>query len=148
MITQFVFPERRVIMEKRTFAHLIAIPMVVLVAVTMQPQKAIAQNFKCMPGDKSVSGGYDLRGVREMASRIGLFPDGRFGYMLTVGAYDEIAQGCWSKKGATITLSVKRMEVNDGNRKFRRLILKRSSKGSLIRTERGHKMEYIRSVRF
>ncbi len=97
----------------------------------------------CKPADKSIAGYYQLRGVMETGSTIALAPDGRFRYDLTYGAYDEAAIGCWQRKGGTVTLKVKEMVVNYGNKKFKRLKLKLEDKNTLIRTKMGKEYRYV-----
>ena len=92
---------------------------------------------KCKPVEPALAGGYELRGVREVGSLIMLAPDGSFGYMLSYGAYDEEANGCWESDGKTVTLNVKRMQVNHGNNKFRKKVLSVDSQGGLVRWEDG-----------
>ena len=58
----------------------------------------------CKPADGKLAGGYELQGVMETGSIIILLADGRFGYNFTVGAYDEIAEGCWHRDGKNVVL--------------------------------------------
>ena len=88
----------------------------------------------CPPADASVAGFYVLRGVMEVGSELRLRADGRFDYMLAYGALDELATGCWSRKGDVVTLTASRFEANmDDPAKFRRLTLKLTPKGDLER---------------
>lgn len=96
-----------------------------------------AQSLDCKTADEKLAGGYELRGVREVGSILVLAPDGRFGYSLTVGANDEEAIGCWQRDGRNVILEVSEMRVNDGDRKFKRMILKIKYGGGLLRTEQG-----------
>jgi hypothetical protein len=107
---------------------------IVLVAIT---SSTAAAALTCPPIKSKLGGVYELRGVMETGSTIILMPDGRFGYNLTVGAYDEVAEGCWRKEKKTVVLVPTRMEVNDGNNKFKRLDLRINSKGHLIRRYQG-----------
>lgn len=104
---------------------------------------------KCKPAAPALAGGYELRGVMEVGSLIMLSPNGEFGYMLSYGAYDEEASGCWESDGKTVTLNVKRMRVNHGNQKFRRKVLSVDSKGGLVRWEEGKAVgTYVRVRKF
>lgn len=104
---------------------------------------------KCKPVAPALAGGYELRGVMEVGSLIMLSPNGEFGYMLSYGAYDEEASGCWESDGKTVTLNVRQMRVNHGNQKFRRKVLSVDSKGGLVRWEEGKAVgTYVRVRRF
>ena len=86
-----------------------------------------------------VAGFYVLRGVMEVGSELRLRADGRFEYMLAFGALDELAVGCWSRRGNTVTLVASRFEASmDDPAKFRTLRLTPS--GGL---ERRFSSEYI-----
>jgi len=110
---------------------------------------ATAQSRKCPVPPQGLAGGYELRGVREVGSMIALTPDGQFGYMLSYGAYDEDATGCWETDGKTVTLNVKKMRVNHGNNRFRKKVLSVDSKGGLVRWEDGQRVgTYVRVERY
>lgn len=94
---------------------------------------ASAQALTCKPADKSLAGIYELVGVREVGSAIQLLADGRFGYMMTYGAADELGKGCWTRKGNTVTLVPSELQINHGGEKFKKLDLKLTSKGGLLR---------------
>ena len=118
--------------------------LIVLLALAQTPALA-----KCNPVDPRLAGGYELQGVREVGSLIMLGLDGAFGYMLTYGAYDEEADGCWQTDDKTVTLTVRRMRVNHGNRKFRQKVLSVDSRGGLIRWEDGKAVgTYVRVRKF
>lgn len=104
---------------------------------------------KCKPVEPALAGGYELQNVREVGSLIHLAPDGQFQYMLTYGAYDEVAEGCWQSDGKTVTLTVRRMRVNHGNTKFRKKVLSVDPKGGLVRWEDGQRVgTYVRVKRY
>ena len=103
----------------------------------------------CKPADGKLAGGYELQGVMETGSIIILLADGRFGYNFTVGAYDEIAEGCWHRDGKNVVLVPTKMEVNHGDGKFKQLVLRLSSKKGLIRFHEGKKYgEYVLVQKF
>lgn len=104
--------------------------LAVLVCAVAAPAMVSAA---CKKADRSISGLYQLNGVREVGSQIDIAPNGRFGYMFTVGAYDEFARGCWSRKGSTVTLVPTRMRTGPGGKKFKRLDLKLNASGNLVR---------------
>ncbi len=59
-----------------------------------------------------------------MGSELELNADGRFAYMLAYGALDELASGCWSRKGAVVTLHAAKFETSmQDPMKFERLEL-------------------------
>ncbi|QEL54887.1 ankyrin repeat domain-containing protein [Chromobacterium paludis] len=49
-----------------------------------------------------LAGDYYLRGVREVGSQIRLGADGRFAFMLSYGAVDQVAQGQWGLRGKEV----------------------------------------------
>jgi hypothetical protein len=87
----------------------------------------------CKSADRQLSGRYQLQGVREVGSLIQLLPDGRFGYMMTYGAYDEVARGCWQKRAGTVVLTPTQMRTGPGGKKFQNLTLRISRPGVLLR---------------
>jgi len=73
----------------------------------------------------------------EVGSELLLRPDGRFEYMLAYGALDELASGCWSRKGDAVTLTVSKFQTSmDDPMKFDRLELA-VTRGSLSRRFEG-----------
>ena len=92
---------------------------------------------KCEQADPSLSGKYELTGVMETGSVILLDADGRFGYMLTVGAYEEIARGCWRRKDKSIVLNPTEIRANSGEPSFKQLNLELDEKGELTRFHEG-----------
>jgi hypothetical protein len=88
----------------------------------------------CPPSDASLAGFYVLRGVMEVGSEMRLRADGRFDYMLAYGALDELAAGCWSRKGNVVTLAASKFEASmEDPFKFRRLQLEVTPAGELVR---------------
>ena len=70
----------------------------------------------------------------EVGSELLLHPDGRFEYMLAYGALDELASGCWTRSGATVTLHAHKFEHSmDDPMKFERLELTVQPGGKLMR---------------
>ena len=63
-----------------------------------------------------------------------------FGYMLTVGAYEEVAQGCWRRDGKSVVLEPSKIRANDGEPSFaKRLKLAIDTKGGLVRSHKGRR---------
>lgn len=103
----------------------------------------------CEAQDRKLAGAYELIDVHETGSIIYLLADGRFGYELTVGAYDEAARGCWTRSSSTVILSVSEMHVNHGDGKFEKLSLKFKANGKLVRKHKRKKWgTYQRVVKF
>jgi hypothetical protein len=93
-----------------------------------------ARAANCAPADASLAGHYYLRGVMEGGSELELKRDGRFAYMLAYGALDELASGCWSRKGGVVTLQVAKFETSmEDPMKFERLELTVAPGGKLKR---------------
>ena len=87
----------------------------------------------CKQADAKLAGSYELTGVMETGSVIILAADGRFGYMLTVGAFEEIGRGCWHRKNDVVILKTSDIKANNGKPSFKELSLKLDAKGGLIR---------------
>ena len=121
-----------------SMAKMLAVSLVMAVSIYFS-SNSTAQAGTCAAQDSKLGGAYELIDVHETGSIIYLMADGRFGYELTVGAYDERAIGCWIQKGSIVTLHVKQMRVNDGDRKFEKLRLKLNSDGKLVRDHQGKK---------
>ena len=97
-----------------------------------------ARAAECEKADASLAGHYYLSGVMEVGSELLLRPDGRFDYMLAYGALDEIASGCWSRKGDLVTLAVSKFQASmDDPMKFDRLELAVTPRGGLSRRFEG-----------
>jgi hypothetical protein len=105
-----------------------------------------ARAADCASADASLAGHYYLRGVMEVGSELQLQKNGRFDYMLAYGALDELASGCWSRKGDTVTLTASKFENSmEDPMKFEKLDLKVTPKGQLIRSfDAGHSGKYSR----
>jgi hypothetical protein len=59
---------------------------------------------KFQKADQVWSGHYYLNGVMEVGSELLLQPNGKFQWMLAVGALDQYAEGTWWKNGDCIGL--------------------------------------------
>jgi hypothetical protein len=93
-----------------------------------------AHAANCAPTDVSLAGHYYLHGVMEVGSELELRRDGRFAYMLAYGALDELASGCWSRKGGVVTLKAAKFETSmDDPMKFEPLELTVAPGGKLRR---------------
>jgi hypothetical protein len=105
-----------------------------------------ARAADCPPADAKLAGRYYLHGVMEVGSELLLRPDGRFEYMLAYGALDELASGCWSREGGTVTLNASKFENSmEDPMKFDRLELKVLPGGKLERQfDAGHAGRYSR----
>jgi hypothetical protein len=101
----------------------------------------------CAPADASLAGHYYLVGVMEVGSELELRRDGRFAYMLAYGALDELASGCWSRKGGVVTLQAAKFETSmEDPMKFGRLELTVAPGGKLKRRfDREHAGAYSRN---
>ncbi len=111
----------------------------VLIATTSS-----AADAACKAGEAGMASVYELRGVMEVGSAIQLHRDGRFQYMMTYGAADEIAEGCWSKSGSTVTLKVSKFRKNHGGPGFKTLKLKVKGRDLERRFDASHKGTYKR----
>ena len=95
---------------------------------------ASARAAGCAPADASLAGHYYLHDVMEVGSELLLKADGRFQYMLAYGALDELASGCWTRRGGVVTLYASKFETSmEDPIKFNRLDLPVTSDGKLIR---------------
>jgi hypothetical protein len=93
-----------------------------------------ARAADCAPADATLAGHYYLGGVMEVGSELSLLPNGRFDYMLAYGALDQLASGCWSREGGSVTLVASKFESNmEDPMKFDRLELKVLPAGKLER---------------
>jgi len=101
----------------------------------------------CAPADASLAGHYYLHGVMEVGSELELKRDGRFAYMLAYGALDELASGCWSRKGGVVTLHAAKFENSmEDPMKFRELELTVAPGGKLTRRfDAEHAGDYSRN---
>lgn len=105
-----------------------------------------ASASECQRADASLAGHYYMRGVMEVGSELQLQANGKFEYMLAYGALDELATGCWSREGQTVTLVVSKFEANaEDPMKFQRLELEVKPGGKLVRRfDGGHNGAYSR----
>jgi hypothetical protein len=110
------------------------------------PRISAAPAADCAPADATLAGDYHLNGVMEVGSELRLVPNGRFDYMLAYGALDELASGCWSREGGSVTLVASKFETNmEDPLKFDRLELKILQGGKLERRfDAGHVGKYSR----
>ena len=103
-------------------------------AVTTLAMSPVVAFAACGPADPSLAGHYYLHGVMEVGSELLLKADGRFEYMLAYGALDELASGCWTRKGGVVALNAHKFEASmEDPGKFTRLELTIVSGGKLIR---------------
>lgn len=105
----------------------------VIFGLCLLPARA---NAACRKTDASLAGVYELRGVMETGSILRLASDGRFGYMLTYGAYDEIARGCWRRDGDIVIITPEEIKKNApmGPSFKGQLRLRMGPKGALMRS--------------
>ena len=87
-------------------AFVLAFPVLAL------PWISGARAADCAPADAKLAGHYYLSGVMEVGSEPRRRADGRFDYMLAYGALDELASGCWSREGGSVTLVASKFETN------------------------------------
>jgi hypothetical protein len=98
------------------------------------PWISAARAADCAPADGTLAGDYHLNGVMELGSELRLLPNGRFDYMLAYGALDELASGCWSREGGSVTLVASKFETSmEDPMKFDRLELRVLPGGGLER---------------
>jgi hypothetical protein len=101
-----------------------------IVAAFMSALLPVGASAACAPADPSLAG----HGVMEVGSELLLKADGRFEYMLAYGALDELASGCWTRKGGVVALNAQKFEASmEDPRRFARLELTIASGGKLIR---------------
>ncbi len=90
---------------KNIFARLLLLSTVILSAqVYADAANTSCKEVKFQKADEAWSGHYYLHGVMEVGSELLLQPDGKFQWMLAVGALDQYAEGTWWKKGGCIGL--------------------------------------------
>jgi hypothetical protein len=123
----------------------LALPVLALPVLTF-PWISAAKADDCAPADATLAGHYYLHGVMEVGSELLLLPNGRFDYMLAYGALDELASGCWSREGGSVTLVASKFETSmEDEGKFDRLELKILPGGKLERRfDAGHVGKYSR----
>lgn len=76
------------------------------------PWVSAARAADCAAADAALAGFYHLSGMMEVGSELRLLPNGRFDYMLAYGALDELASGCWSREGGSVTLVASKFETS------------------------------------
>lgn len=90
---------------KNIFARLLLVSTVILSAqVNADVANTTCKEVKFQKTDEAWSGHYYLHGVMEVGSELLLQPDGKFKWMLAVGALDQYAEGSWWKNGDCIGL--------------------------------------------
>ncbi|NUG01762.1 hypothetical protein [Acinetobacter oleivorans] len=90
---------------KNIFARLLLLSTVILSAqVYADVANTTCKEAKFQQADQAWSGHYYLNGVMEVGSELLLQPDGKFQWMLAVGALDQYAEGTWWKNGDCIGL--------------------------------------------
>ncbi|MGE3643491.1 MAG: hypothetical protein AB7F96_06530 [Beijerinckiaceae bacterium] len=110
--------------------------------------QSAAHAASCKPADPALAGRYSMRGVMETGSMIALNADGRFAYMLSYGAYDEVAEGCWQKTARGVVLLSSTKRTSFGVKPFPQMDLPRNGSGGLVRRfDARHTGIYVRSRR-
>ncbi|AMO39435.1 hypothetical protein BE1S18E01_02220 [Acinetobacter sp. BEC1-S18-ESBL-01] len=90
---------------KNIFAPLLLLSTVILSAqVYADVENTTCKEVKFQKADQAWSGHYYLNGVMEVGSELLLQPNGKFQWMLAVGALDQYAEGTWWKNGDCIGL--------------------------------------------
>ncbi|AJB46806.1 hypothetical protein QMJ91_04715 [Acinetobacter baumannii] len=90
---------------KNIFARLLLLSTVILSAqVYADVANTTCKEVKFLKAYEAWSGHYYLHGVMEVGSELLLQPDGKFKWMLAVGALDQYAEGTWWKNGDCIGL--------------------------------------------
>ncbi len=118
----------------RPYAAFVLVFQVLVLPILASPRISTARAADCAPADATLAGSYHLSGVMEVGSELRLVPNGRFDYMLAYGALDELASGCWSREGGSLTLVASKFETSmEDPMKFDRLELKVLPGGKLER---------------
>ncbi|MEQ1086168.1 hypothetical protein [Acinetobacter seifertii] len=90
---------------KNIFVRLLLLSTVILSAqVYADVANTTCKEVKFQKADEVWSGHYYLHGVMEVGWELLLQPDGKFKWMLAVGALDQYAEGSWWKNGDCIGL--------------------------------------------
>lgn len=90
---------------KNIFARLLLLSTFIVSAqVYADVANTSCKEVKFQKADQVWSGHYYLNGVMEVGSELLLQPDGKFQWMLAVGALDQYAEGTWWKNGDCIGL--------------------------------------------
>ncbi|MEE9885344.1 MULTISPECIES: hypothetical protein [Acinetobacter] len=99
---------------KNIFARLLLLSTVILSAqVYADVANITCKEVKFQKADEAWRGHYYLHGVMEVGSELLLQPDGKFKWMLAVGALDQYAEGTWWKNGDCIGLKPEAKFKND-----------------------------------
>lgn len=88
---------------------------------------------ECAAADAEFVGHYYLSGVTEVGSELLLRSDGGFQYMLTYGAVDESAQGCWQRRSDRLVLTVADRLTPQGAAPFHELTMRIVEPGRFLR---------------
>lgn len=86
------------------FARLLLISTIAISSQIYAEPTSTCKEVKFQKADEAWSGHYYLNGVMEVGSELLLQPDGKFKWMLAVGALDQYAEGTWWKNGDCIGL--------------------------------------------
>lgn len=90
---------------KNIFASLLLVSTAIFSAqIYADVANTSCKEVKFQKSDEAWSGHYYLNGVMEVGSELLLQPDGKFKWMLAVGALDQYAEGTWWKNGDCIGL--------------------------------------------
>ncbi|RZG49190.1 hypothetical protein EXG28_06450, partial [Acinetobacter baumannii] len=89
---------------KNIFAPLLLVSTAIFSAHIYAEPTSTCKEVKFQKADQAWSGHYYLHGVMEVGSELLLQPDGKFQWMLAVGALDQYAEGTWWKNGDCIGL--------------------------------------------
>lgn len=89
---------------KNIFAPLLLLSTAIFSAHIYAEPTSTCKEVKFQKADQAWSGHYYLHGVMEVGSELLLQPDGKFKWMLAVGALDQYAEGTWWKNGGCIGL--------------------------------------------
>ena len=87
----------------RKFTHLA--PKVVFAVASFLSANTLGWAAECSPPpDPSLAGKYHFSGASEVGSELVLRTNGQFQYVLSYGAHDEHAHGCWLRGGPSVWL--------------------------------------------
>ncbi|UGQ31616.1 hypothetical protein [Acinetobacter calcoaceticus] len=86
------------------FARLLLLSTIAISSQIYAEPTSVCKEVKFQKADQAWGGHYYLNGVMEVGSELLLQPDGKFKWMLVVGALDQYAEGTWWKNGNCIGL--------------------------------------------
>lgn len=86
------------------FARLLLLSTIAISSQIYAEPTSVCKEVKFQQADQAWGGHYYLNGVMEVGSELLLQPDGKFKWMLAVGALDQYAEGTWWKNGDCIGL--------------------------------------------